>query len=114
MKHIYVISQARTRDQTEYVKRGDWYKLMSSPYVYALKSDGKEAMDFVFNNLTDLNEAGYYPYVTIEEYPMGVVCEVENTWVFEWNNETKKYDLLDNHKHPLSLCSMSIGAGCYE
>ena len=69
----------------------------------------EEAFYAVHHNVGDLNEAGYYPYATIEETEEGIYPIPANFWFFEWDKKAKEYLLLEDGVLPDKTFSFCLG-----
>ena len=54
-------------------------------------ADEETAKNKVENNTLDLNEAGYYPFVVIEEFAEGIHKESWKMFFYKFNRSLNKY-----------------------
>jgi hypothetical protein len=56
----------------------------------------QKAIERVQENCCDLNEAGYYPYIVIEEMPEGIHKESWNTTLFEYDRNSERFKKIES------------------
>ena len=68
----------------------------------------EEAIDIVENNYADLDEAGYYPYIVIENVKEGIYQYDQNPIWFKFNEDTELYE---KSERPSFIPNNHVGFG---
>jgi len=89
-------------------KKREDYELEETRCWGFLKSK-KRAIELVENNVTDLNEAGYYKYVVIETSYEGLLPYADNQMWFIYNRETGKYDRCEKPRFSEGIVNYCLG-----
>jgi len=71
--------------------------------------DFKTADEDVRNNGGDINEAGYYPYVVIEEIEEGLYIYPRNCYWYAWNRVKNKYESCEEPDRFKKIAGWGIG-----
>lgn len=67
--------------------------------------DFYEAEEWVKENIMDINECGYYPFVVIEPMPQGIYIHPTKEFWYEYNKDTSTYESCekpDRYKHTIA------------
>lgn len=104
----YQIHQIKYKQCTyeEFLKfKKGWHedKYTIDSFINSYHLDLDEAKKYVINNVSDINESGYYNYAAICKAPIGVTyynCEQtkEDFILYKYNSETKLYEELSKEE----------------
>lgn len=71
----------------------------------------EDAVEIVESNYADLNEAGYYPYVVIENVKEGIYQYDQNPIWFKFNESIEKYEKYEKSERPDFIPNNHVGFG---
>ena len=70
----------------------------------------KQAEEIVKNNIFDINEMGYYPYVVIEETNSGLYSYPRKETWYVWDGRTNTYEQIPEKPERFKqICGWGIG-----
>ena len=93
---IYVITTVRYSIHQDHRPVGFYY-------------DFDVADEAVRENSLDINEAGHYPYVVIEEIYQGMYYYPRKEYWYEWDRKTEKYNHCEKPQRYGKIQGWSIG-----
>ena len=79
--------------------------------IWGWYSNFYEAEEAVIENVTDMNEAGYYPWIVIEEVSEGIcpiTMEDKAKW-YEFDAKDEKYHRCDAPEFAMCIINWSFG-----
>jgi hypothetical protein len=98
--NIYIITRFKSNPFTNEEEKGS---------TVGFYLDAKVAQEKVEQNCCDLNEAGYYPFIVIEEFSSGIHKESWNTSLFKFSREENKYKPAKFSKNKFPITNFAMG-----
>lgn len=77
--------------------------------VWGWYSTWEAAHAAVIANMGDMNEAGYYDIILIEEVSEGIIAMGRNTWWYKYNEEKDIYESMEDPEWADGIVNWSMG-----
>jgi len=79
--------------------------------VWGWYADLYEAEEAVINNITDMNEAGYYPHILIEEVEEGIlpITTVDKQRWYQFDEEDENYHKCEQPEEYKKILNWAMG-----